>query len=292
MAKTAPVTLAELNAATDREFVALVGPVVEHSPWVAEKCLSQRPFASVDDLASALGRHIAAAPVDIQEDLFRMHPELAGAEAVAGSMTDSSTSEQGRLGLAALDASEFERLGALNRRHREKFGYPCIIAVRLHATRGSLFDAFEKRLANAPDAERQATLDQIREIVRGRLQTLIAPEGWLSTHVLDTATGLPAAGMAIDLMERWIDGWRMVKSVRSNAQGRTDEPLLAREAMRAGVYRLQFHAGDYYRTAGVTMSDPPFLDRVPLEFGISDTNAHYHIPLLCTPWSYATYRGS
>ena len=133
---------------------------------------------------------------------------------------------------------------------------------------------------------------EIGEVVRGRLQILVTPEGWLSTHVLDTASGHPAEGMAIDLLARKADGWHIVKSIVSNAQGRTDEPLLSQASMKTGTYRLEFRAGAYFRARGAELENPPFLDNVPIEFGISDLNAHYHIPLLCTPWSYATYRGS
>ena len=116
--------------------------------------------------------------------------------------------------------------------------------------------------------------------------------GRLSTHVLDTASGRPAGGMRIDFSV--IDGerWRLVKTIMTNADGRTDEPLLAAEAMAIGMYKIEFHVADYFRAQGVKLPEPPFLDRVPLRFGIADTAAHYHVPLLCSPWSYSTYRGS
>lgn len=116
--------------------------------------------------------------------------------------------------------------------------------------------------------------------------------GRLSTHVLDTASGRPAAGMRIDFSV--IDGerWRLIKTLRTNADGRTDEPLLAAEAMVAGRYKIEFHVAEYFREQGVMLPEPAFLDRVPLRFGIADVAAHYHVPLLCSPWSYSTYKGS
>ena len=116
--------------------------------------------------------------------------------------------------------------------------------------------------------------------------------GKLTTHVLDTASGQPAAGMRIDFAVLDGNGWRHIKTLHTNADGRTDEPLLAAEAMRAGEFELMFHVAEYFRTRGVMLPEPPFLDRVPLRFGLADTDAHYHVPLLCTPWSYSTYRGS
>jgi 5-hydroxyisourate hydrolase len=116
--------------------------------------------------------------------------------------------------------------------------------------------------------------------------------GRLTTHVLDTLSGKPGAGIRISFEAPQGEGWRVVKTITTNADGRTDQPLLAGEAMAAGRYRIVFHVGEYLARLGVPLADPPFLDRVPVEFAIADTRAHYHVPLLVTPWSYATYRGS
>ena len=114
----------------------------------------------------------------------------------------------------------------------------------------------------------------------------------LSTHVLDTANGVPAAGVRIELSALANGNWQPVKTVQTNAKGRTDEPLLEGSAFKTGVYRLEFHIGDYFRRRGVTLPEPAFVDRVPLQFGISEAGGHYHVPLLASPWSYSTYRGS
>jgi len=116
--------------------------------------------------------------------------------------------------------------------------------------------------------------------------------GKLTTHVLDTASGEPAAGMRIDLVLIGSVGAHVIATVRTNREGRTDAPLMDEASMRAGIYELTFHVGDYFRARGVAMPDPPFLDRVPVRVGIADPSAHYHVPLLCSPWSYSTYRGS
>lgn len=115
--------------------------------------------------------------------------------------------------------------------------------------------------------------------------------GFLTTHVLDTAHGTPAAGMEVSLYRLEGNERRLLKTVKTNADGRTDGPLLPREEFEAGVYELVFDAGAYF--AGEPgVPDPPFLGRVPIRFGISDPEAHYHVPLLASPWSYSTYRGS
>ena len=107
--------------------------------------------------------------------------------------------------------------------------------------------------------------------------------GKLSTHVLDLTTGRPAIGMRIELHNLTIGA--LLKTVQTNADGRTDAPLLAGAELETGEYELLFHVGDYF-------GDKSFLDRVPIRFRIADANAGYHVPLLCTPWAYSTYRGS
>ena len=116
--------------------------------------------------------------------------------------------------------------------------------------------------------------------------------GRLTTHVLDTTSGRPGAGLRITLSRREGGAWTELKVVSTNADGRTDLPLLEGDALKAGEYRLVFEVAAYFRSRGVALPEPAFLDRVPLEFGIADAGAHYHVPLLCTPWSYSTYRGS
>jgi 5-hydroxyisourate hydrolase len=115
--------------------------------------------------------------------------------------------------------------------------------------------------------------------------------GRLTTHVLDTATGRPAAGLKIELY--WLDGGDThLKTIHTNHDGRADGPILEGSVFTAGLYELRFHAGDYLRAAGVSLPDPPFLDVIPIRFGIADPSAHYHVPLLLSPYGYSTYRGS
>jgi len=109
--------------------------------------------------------------------------------------------------------------------------------------------------------------------------------GKLTTHVLDTANGKPGAGMKIELSKLEGRGWTRVKSVTTNKDGRTDQPLLEGGELRAGTYRLLFFVGEYFK-------DKIFLDEVPVRFNVVDAAANYHVPLLCSPWSYTTYRGS
>ena len=118
--------------------------------------------------------------------------------------------------------------------------------------------------------------------------------GRLTTHVLDTARGRPAAGLAIELWRLGADGEgrELVRGVRTNADGRTEAPLLAGEELTAGVYEIVFDVGGYFAADGLATGEPPFLGRVPVRFGVADPGAHYHVPLLASPWAYSTYRGS
>ncbi len=118
--------------------------------------------------------------------------------------------------------------------------------------------------------------------------------GKLTTHVLDTAQGKPAAHVLIEVWRCEADGTpsRRLLTVRTNADGRTDVPLLADEDVRQGIYELVFAIGDYYSAQNVAVTSPPFLDHVPIRFGIADPTATYHVPLLVSPWAYSTYRGS
>lgn len=116
--------------------------------------------------------------------------------------------------------------------------------------------------------------------------------GYLTTHVLDTAKGCPAAGLKIALYEVSGKSHRKIAETVTNDDGRTDSPILPADAFRTGTYELVFFAGDYLRVSGQAGDDPLFLDEVPIRFGMSDADAHYHVPLLLSPFGYSTYRGS
>lgn len=115
--------------------------------------------------------------------------------------------------------------------------------------------------------------------------------GRLTTHVLDTASGCPAAGIAVTLY-RVEPERRQLAAAVTNADGRLDSPILEAESFASGVYELVFAAGDYFRRRDTDLPEPSFVDQVVLRFGIADATAHYHVPLLVSPWSYSTYRGS
>ena len=116
--------------------------------------------------------------------------------------------------------------------------------------------------------------------------------GYLTTHVLDTARGCPAEGIKIALYRVSGNSHRKIAETVTNADGRTDSPILPAETFKTGTYELIFFAGDYLHASGVASDEPNFLDQIPIRFGMSDETAHYHVPLLLSPYGYSTYRGS
>lgn len=289
-------SLDQINALPVEAFVAALGDVFEHAPWVAQAAAARRPYRTVSDLHLAMTRAVAEASAEMQLAFIRAHPEL-GSKVKRADITADSQAEQGSLGLDRLSDQEYARFVSLNAAYRERFGFPFIVCVRRH-TRDSILRQFELRLTNDVATERATALDEIGLITRLRLVAKVdgpgkpKTEGKLSTHVLDTASGRPAAGLKITLHEVGASARGLLAQTITNADGRTAMPLLAGGPLRVGSYELCFDVGCYFASQRVDLADPPFLDIVPVRFSIAEPEGHYHVPLLVTPWSYATYRGS
>ena len=289
-------TLERLNNMPAAEFVAALGDVFEHAAWVAEQAAAGRPYPTIEALHEGMLRAVATAPADKQLAFIRAHPEL-GSKIKRADMTADSQAEQGGLGLDRLSEEEFARFSNFNAAYRDKFGIPFIVCVRRH-TRDSILTQYECRLTNDASSERAAALQEIGFITRLRLAAkaegpgMPKTEGRLSTHVLDNVSGKPAAGVRIALYEVSASARGLLTQTVTNADGRTDAPLLSGGPLRIGTYELQFHVGDYFAAQEIPADDPAFLDVVPIRFSIAEPEGHYHVPLLVTPWSYSTYRGS
>ena len=290
-------TLADLNRAPPAAFAAAVGDTFELAPWVAETAAGRRPFAGVTALHDAMMAAVRAAPRERQLEFLRGHPDLAGKAARAGAVTDDSKREQASVGLDSLSEEEFARFHRLNDAYKAKFGFPFIVCVRRH-TRDSILRQFERRLHHDVVTEFATALEEISFITRLRIAAKVTGEGMpqvngrLSTHVLDTHAGRPAQGIAIELHELAGERTYRIATAVTNADGRTDSPLIGGRPLPIGRYELRFAIGDHFRSRGIEQGDPPFLDIVPLRFSVAEPEGHYHVPLLCTPWSYSTYRGS
>ena len=244
--------LSDLNICSTDEFVAALANVFEYSPWIADQAATLRPFAGVSELFAAMRSVVDRAPEELRLALIKAHPDLANKTQRAAGLTVESHAEQNSAGLP-----------------------------------------------NDARAEVQTSIGEICRIAALRLDQLVASEdklpvhGRLSTHVLDTHSGRPASGISVELTELSDLGQsRVVARAITNSDGRTDQPLIGGRPVPIGRYELTFHVGAYFAGRGVSLSDPPFLDRIPLQFAVSDPEGHLHVPLLVTPWSYATYRGS
>jgi 2-oxo-4-hydroxy-4-carboxy-5-ureidoimidazoline decarboxylase len=291
------ISLDALNKADKAEFVRLLDGLFEGAPWVAEATFAGRPFATVASLHDALMAAVRGRPQPDQVTFVSGHPDLAGKAARAGTIAPESVAEQAGLGLDRLSDDEFQRFENLNAAYRQKFGFPFVVCVR-RQTRDAVLDAFEQRVGNGAEAELAAALEEIGHITRLRLVDRVdgpgAPDvtGRLSSHVLDTYHGRAAAGVTIELFEVGKSARALLTRIVTNRDGRSERPLIADGPLRVGTYELIFHIGDYFRSCGVIRDARPFLDQVPVRFGISEPEGHYHVPLVTTPWSYSVYRGS
>ena len=153
-------------------FIERYGAVFEHSPWVAERVWPKGPFASAEALHREMMHTVRNARHAEILALVRAHPELAGREAKEGGLTPDSSGEQGRLGFTSLGRDEYLQMQELNRAYRDKFGFPCIVALRLHATRASVMAEMQRRLGNNAEDELRNALEQIGHITRGRLERI------------------------------------------------------------------------------------------------------------------------
>jgi len=291
-------TLSDLNACSKDDFVAALANIFEHSPWIAEQAASMRPFAGVNQLFDAMIAAVERAPSELRLALIKAHPDLADKTQRAAGLTAESSAEQNSVGLDRLSDTEYVAFERVNNAYRSKFGFPYIVCVRRH-TKDSILRDFERRLPNDARTETQKSIEEICRIAALRVDQLVLSDdrlqvhGRLSTHVLDTHSGRPAAGIAVELVElSELGASRVVTRAITNADGRTDRPLIGDRPVPIGRYELTFSVGDYFARRQVAISDPPFLDSIPLRFSVSEPEGHLHVPLLVTPWSYATYRGS
>jgi 2-oxo-4-hydroxy-4-carboxy-5-ureidoimidazoline decarboxylase len=294
----AQITLDELNRMDRAAFVVALGEVFEHAPWVAENAADARPFSGVNALFDAMTAAVSNASADRQMALIKGHPDLAGKAAREGAITDDSKREQSSAGLDRLTEHEFATFHRLNDAYHAKFDIPFIVCVRRHG-KESILRQFEQRLGNDKAAERQAALNEIFRIAALRLDQRVAASdrlkvhGRLSTHVLDTHGGHPAPGVTVEFFEIESSGRaHLISRSVTNADGRTDRPLIAEQPIPIAQYELRFGVSEYFAKQGTPVADPPFLGIVPIRFAVAEPESHYHVPLLVTPWSYSTYRGS
>lgn len=173
---TARFSLDQINALSSAQFIDTFGGVYEHSPWVAERAEARRPFASREALEQTMRDIVEQAGDDARLAILRAHPEFAGREAETGSLTRESSAEQGRLSLNRLPAEQLQRMREINAHYMRVFGFPGIVAVRLHRSVDSVFDELDRRRHNALAVEAREAIEQVYHIVHFRLQDLIATD--------------------------------------------------------------------------------------------------------------------
>lgn len=306
--------------------------IYEKTPWIVELFYNVNLSPSLDStIVTATKERIVNVKILFDEikqyikngdrekhlQLLRMHPDLCLKIDPATPKDDSSKDvditkesrqEQGRAGLSTLTPDERTKFHSLNNQYKERFEFPFILAVR-NASKYTVLSALEGRVSSSIEEEISCALSQVDKIAWMRLLTKVdyaegtnGHGGFLTCHVLDTANGSPASGMRIELY-RYEDGPEqngkrtqqriLLKSFVTNSDGRLDGPALRGVEFDVGQYEWQFYVGDYFAKFSMSrLSGTPFLDVVPLRFGLDDPTEHYHVPLLVSPWSYSTYRGS
>jgi len=291
------MTLDELNGldeeAAARELLRCCGS----RRWAREMAAA-RPFGSVDSLTAAADSIWSSLDQADRLEAFAAHPRIgaggartaneagrASGAGEAGGDADWSAAEQA--GTASASADVLARLVEANREYEARFGFIFIVCAT-GKTADEMLDLVQRRLDNDPLVESRIAADEQRKITRLRIAKLLGSRGSITTHVLDTSRGSPAAGLDVLLEVRRGDTWNRVGGGTTDANGRL-MTLTENTTMTAGEYRLTFDAGGYQRAKGVA---DPFFPAVTITFTVADAGEHFHVPLLLSPFGYSTYRGS
>lgn len=283
-------------------IVDSLSAIYEHSRWVAEALVQDdrletvRTLERVTDLAALMKQIVDQSSREQKLTLLRAHPDLCSKLSTFKTLTADSQQEQSRSGLQNLTDEERSTFEQYNSQYRDNFGFPFILAVR-NASKHTVLAALKGRVHNTPEVEFTTALEQVHKIAWMRLLALFDTSdanGFLTCHVLDTANGVPAVGMRIELKRLSEADTILVGTYVTNNDGRLEGgPALKGGAeMIVGTYEWTFYTGEYFASMGTFTAGTPFLDVVPLRFGIDSPDDHYHVPLLVSPWSYSTYRGS
>jgi len=272
------MTLAELNALDDEAAAQEMLRCCGSTRW-AREMTAARPFAAVDTMTEAADTIWAGLDRADWLEAFAAHPKIGG-EAAKG----WSAAEQASAASASRDL--LARLAEANREYEARFGYIFIVCATGKSA-AEMLQRLEGRLDNDPLIELRIAADEQRKITRLRLAKLLESRGRITTHVLDTSRGCPGAGIGVVLEVRSGNEWARVGHGTTDANGRLTT-LTEANAMMAGDYRLTFDTAGYQRALGVQ----PFFPDVQVTFSVVDPSAHFHVPLLLSPFGYSTYRGS
>jgi 5-hydroxyisourate hydrolase / 2-oxo-4-hydroxy-4-carboxy-5-ureidoimidazoline decarboxylase len=284
------MTLNELNGLDEdvatRELLRCCGS----TRWAREMAAA-RPFTSVDAVTAAADTIWAGLDRADWLEAFSAHPRIgAGLPAEARSAKaggDAVWAAAEQAGAASASTDVLARLVEANREYEARFGYIFIVCATGKSAE-EMLQLLEGRLDNDPLIEVRVAADEQRKITRLRIAKLLESSGRITTHVLDTSRGCPGAGMGVVLEIRNGGSWSSVAQGTTDANGRLTT-LTANQSMIAGDYRLTFDTGSYLRARGVADA---FFPDVTVTFTVADASAHFHVPLLLSPFGYSTYRGS
>lgn len=291
-------TVSEIFSRSKDDIVEFLGGIYEHSAWVATELVETDVSAikTVTDLAGAMKAIVADASRERKLELLCAHPDLCEKVSALKALTKESQEEQSSAGLQSLTEDELKTFTENNNAYREKFQFPFILAVR-NATKYTVLAAMKGRVKNSLEVEFAQALAQVNKIAWMRILSKMRSDeekGFLTCHVLDTANGCPADNMRIHLHKINSEGkLELLGEFITNDDGRlTGGPALKGPAFVVGVYQWTFYVAEYFASKGSSTAGTPFLDVIPLRFGIDNPDDHYHVPLLASPWSFSTYRGS
>eukprot|EP00928_Gymnodinium_smaydae_P043797 TRINITY_DN29280_c0_g1_i2.p1 TRINITY_DN29280_c0_g1~~TRINITY_DN29280_c0_g1_i2.p1 ORF type:complete len:302 (-),score=27.91 TRINITY_DN29280_c0_g1_i2:105-1010(-) len=284
------------------EAVIVLGGIYERSSWVAESVVQNdhESITTVSALAAAMKSIVNDATEQQKMALLRSQPDLAQSMESPEQLTADSQQEQAASVLHSMTKEEQVRFLKLNSEYKARFGFSFILSFGC-STKYTVLSALAGRIGNTRDKEIAIALEQVHKIAWTRILSKLESDqlaGFLTCHVLDTANGCPAVGMRITLSrvvtcDSGEGASVLISNFVTNDDGRLEDgPALKGAAFAVGVYEWVFHAGDYFVSKGTFVSATPFLDRIPVRFGIDNPDDHYHVPLLVSPWSYSTYRGS
>ena len=257
------------------QIVSFLGSIYEHSPWVAQEFVEMNvkessEITTITQLAQVLKQIVDQAPYDVKLALLQAHPDLG--HKAATTLTLESQQEQKKSGLNDMTADELATFHELHNAYKAKFPFPFILAVR-NASKHTILSALRGRLPQPIETEFVQALAQVHKIAWMRLLTKLdtsQAQGFLSCHVLDTANGIPAANMRIEL-HRLSPTAEFVGEYVTNDDGRiTGGALRGGTEFVVGEYEWTFHVGDYYASVGTITSGQPFLNTIPLRFGIDN----------------------
>ena len=281
-------SLAELNAMTDAAVAELLAPLFEHAAWVTQDVAPLRPFVSLTAMHAAFMTRLRATPEAGIVAFLRGHPALSPSTLRRG-ITAESMLEQRSAGIQDLDEAATVRLDAANATYERRFGFPFILAVR-GASYATVIAALERRCASSDAAELEEAVSEIGAISWMRLLACVtpAPTGGISLHVLDTTRAKPAAGLHGEL---FASSGSSVAVFVTDGNGRAPT-MLGGGLLTAGGYEWRLDTAAYFARHGRATPDRSFLPVVSVRFAVANPEEHFHVPVLLTPGSYTTYRGS